>query len=207
MILWLKILWRRLSNYSQDAAIYSIIFSSIAFIKPELIDGNLLWVLWCGLLVSGGKSFWQSDISSGCHHYWINKSYANKIIHDKWYGNLLFAEIFWLCVWAAWYIIFDIKMPALVIFLIISGSIPIVLGFSIIVASLSIEVMSSNNLLSFICMPLLAPVFIYGSGVFSHVANHENPYHILSGIAALAVVITAIVPTTVLKIFQKSCRS
>lgn len=206
MLIWFKVIWRKIYAYAQDALTATLFLSVVSFISQDKLSVNFIWLLWCWLLINSGQHFWHSDVQNRCIDYWITHKKAIQIINNKWLSNILFSCIFWLITWFIWWIIFDLKISLSFLVITTLITIPTILGASVLISSLSIELITNSNLLSFVTLPLLIPVLIYGSSIFVHLARNEDPSHIIAGLIAIALVSIFYVPKLSFKIIKQACR-
>ncbi len=194
----LKLIWRARFSYWQEIASLSIFLIVLAFISQDL-KPNIIWLLWCWALINSGSNFWRDDFQDHCCIQWILKPYAYSIICQKWAMFLLFNSIVWLLAWCFWLLSTNVS-DYLWLLTSILATMPIVLGLAVFMSSLSSNFVKNTSLLNLIILPLLAPFLIYGSAVFWHLEQHQDPSHIVAGLVAISILFIIFTPRLVLRV-------
>lgn len=198
----IKIFWRERYKFMQSFASISVFIIILGFIKHN-IEPSIVWLFWCWHLLGIGSNFWHDELEDYACLNWLHKPYASDLVERKWYSFLAYNFIAWLIAWQFWFLItgFDGYLWLLGL---IAISIPIMLGSGAFMASLSANFVGNTCLLNLTLLPILAPILIYGAGIFWQIANQNDPQHSLAGLLAIALLFIKFMPKLMLKGIQIS---
>lgn len=197
---YLKIFWRTRYNLLQSFASISIFLLVLGFIQTNL-TASIVWLFWCWHLIGLGSDFWRDEFEDYACLQWLFKPYAQSIIDQKWYSYILCNTLAWLSIWHIWLVITGINGYLWLIMLILA-TIPIMLGFGAFMAAISANFIGNTCLLNLTVLPIVAPVLIYGSGIFWQISASLDPSHIIAGVVSLAILMLRFLP----KLFLRALR-
>ena len=199
------LLWRSRQQLWEDIASISVFLLVLGFIKKDL-NPNIIWLLWSWSLIYTGSKFWHDDFLDNAVLQWLFKPFALKVITKKWYSFLGFNILIWFFAWNFWLL----SVGFIHYFWIIATyicTLPIILGLAAFMAGLSSSYSKNTSLINLTILPLLAPLLIYGSGIFYDLYQGLDPSHIVSGFLAIAIIFTTAMPRLLLVVLRMSISS
>ena len=199
----IKLLWHSRFYYLRTIATTTIFLALIAFIQQTKIELSLVWLLWCWNLLNSGARFWEDEQRDNAWLHWLDNCTAINIINQKFIIHVIFNAVIWLITWMFWLLFIDYNQNMLWLALLIMATTPIIMGVAVLISSLSASIISNSNLLSFITLPLLVPIMVYGSGACVKLELGQDPSHIIAGMSALAMCVGMAIPRLVLLLIRE----
>ena len=199
------LLWRSRQQLWQDIASITVFLLVLGFINKDL-DANIIWLLWSWGLIYSGSKFWHDDLLDNAVLQWLFKPFALTVITKKWYSYLGFNIIIWFLAWNFWLLSIGFSNYFWIIAT-CTCTLPIILGLSAFMAGLSNSYSKNTSLINLTILPLLAPLLIYGSGVFYDLHQGFDPSHVVSGLLAIAIIFISAMPRLLLAVLRMSISS